>query len=96
MMTGQIKPGIDAADTFVKMLGEIHRVTPNMAQGIAGEYPTPQLLLKAFKEHGPSVLTDCRKTRNKDGGLTDTAIGQAISKRIYKVFMGLDSKSLDV
>lgn len=96
MAGGQFKSGKDATDTYIKMLEEIHHVTEKMAEGIAAEYPTPQALLKGFKENGPLALEGCRKLANKNGALTDTRLGKAISRRVYKVFMEIDPDSFDI
>ena len=37
-----------------------------------------------------------QKSANKNGALTDSRIGPAVSKRLYKVFMGLNPSSTDV
>ncbi|KKK27316.1 hypothetical protein ARAM_000468 [Aspergillus rambellii] len=66
---GQVKPGENKSDTFVKMLQEVNRVTASMAYG---------------------------KSANRNGAITDSRIGPAASKRLYKVFMGLDPASTDV
>ena len=58
MESGQVKAGEDKDDTYVKMLQEIVRVTPSIAQGIYDEYPTVISLVKAFRNHGPSILED--------------------------------------
>ena len=58
METGQVKAGEDKDDTFVKMLQEIVRVTPSIAEGIYSEYPTVISLVSAFRKHGPNVLED--------------------------------------
>jgi crossover junction endonuclease EME1 len=58
MESGQIGNGEDKDDTFVKMLQEIHHVTPPIAYGIASEYPNVISLIKAFRKHGPLVLKD--------------------------------------
>ncbi|KAI9650781.1 hypothetical protein NHQ30_000812 [Ciborinia camelliae] len=96
MAGGQFKSGKDTTDTYIKMLEEIHLVTEKMAEGIVAEYPTPQALLKGFKEGGPSALEGCRKMANKNGALTDTRIGKAISRRVYRIFTEEDPESLDV
>lgn len=96
MDSGQVKTGDGAADTFVKMLQEILRITAPVAFGIAEEYPTVQGLIKGFSEHGPLALEDCRKSANRDGAITDRRVGPAISKRVYNVFMGKDPESWDV
>jgi crossover junction endonuclease EME1 len=96
MESGQVKPGENAADTYIKMLQEIFRITAPVAYGIAAEYPTVQKLVKGLEESGPSALEDCRKCANKDGAFTDRRVGPSISKRVYKVFMGRDAGSLEV
>ncbi|KAH8696349.1 hypothetical protein BGW36DRAFT_297637 [Talaromyces proteolyticus] len=96
METGQVKTGEDKLDTFVKMLQEINRVTAPMAYGIIAKYPSVVDLLKGMKHHGPTLLEDVRKSANKNGALTDSRIGPAASKRLYKVFMGLDEESADI
>jgi crossover junction endonuclease EME1 len=96
METGQVKTGVDKVDTFVKMLQEINRVTAPMAYGITVQYPSAIDLLHAMKKHGPTLLENVRKSANKNGSLTDSRIGPAVSKRLYKVFMGLDETSADI
>ncbi|QKX58093.1 uncharacterized protein TRUGW13939_05214 [Talaromyces rugulosus] len=96
METGQVKTGEDKSDTFVKMLQEVTRVTAPMAYGIITKYPSVADLVKGMKRHGPTMLEDVRKSANKNGTLTDSRIGLAVSKRLYKVFMGLDEGSADV
>lgn len=96
MDSGQIKSGDDAADTFVKMLQEMHHITAPIAYGIAQEYPTAQKLFKGLEEHGPFALEDCRKTANKNGAFTDRRVGPSISKRVHKVFTGSDATSVNV
>ncbi|KAJ5587473.1 uncharacterized protein N7459_003238 [Penicillium hispanicum] len=96
MDTGQVKTGEDKLDTFVKMLQEVNRVTASMAYGIAGQYPCVTDLVRGMRMHGPSTLEDVRKSANKNGALTDSRIGPAASKRLFKVFTGLDSTSTDV
>ena len=95
MDIGQVKTGDDAADTYVKMLQEVQRVTPAMAYGIANLYPNVRGLVKAFRDHGPLVLEDVKKGANRDGAVTDRRLGPQVSKRLYKVFMGKDPWSTD-
>ena len=78
------------------MLQEIIRITAPVAYGIAAEYPTLQKLVRGLEENGPLALEDCRKCANKDGAFTDRRVGQAISRRVYKVFLGRDAGSWDV
>ena len=96
METGQVKAGEDAFDTYIKMLQEIVRITSPIAYGIAAEYPNLQSLIKGLRERGPECLKSCRKAMNKDGGFSDRDIGVAVSKRVYKIFLGRDAASEDI
>ena len=96
MDVGQIRTGENALDTYVKMLQEVQRVTPSMAYGIANQWKTVTDLVKAFKDEGPLMLEDVRKSANKDGALSDRRLGPAVSKRLYKVFLGRDPNSMDI
>jgi len=49
-----------------------------------------------LEEGGPSRLEGVRKCINKDGQASDRTIGQAVSKRLYKVFTGRDETSTEV
>ncbi|MCJ1472462.1 hypothetical protein MMC13_001110 [Lambiella insularis] len=96
MDVGQVKTGEDKDDTFIKMLQEIIRVTAPVACGIAAEYPNVVSLLRGFKQHGPLVLEDLKKSANRNGALTEARIGPALSKRLYKVFMSTDPTLMDI
>ena len=56
MDVGQVRTGDDKADTYVKMLQEIVRVTLPVALGIASEYPDVTSLVRGFREGGPLIL----------------------------------------
>jgi crossover junction endonuclease EME1 len=60
MDTGQVKPGEDKADTFIKMLQEVNRVTASMAYGIAARYPSVVDLVRGMRRHGPTMLEDVK------------------------------------
>ena len=60
MEGGQVKPGEDKADTFVKMLQEINRVTASMAYGIAAIYPSARDLIRGMRKYGPLILEDVK------------------------------------
>ncbi|GKZ22947.1 hypothetical protein AbraIFM66951_009305 [Aspergillus brasiliensis] len=96
MDVGQVKPGENRSDAFVKMLQEVNRVTASMACGIATQYPSAIDLVNAMRKHGPGLLEDVKKSANKNGALTDSRIGPAVSRRLYKVFMGMDPTSTDI
>lgn len=96
MESGQVKTGEDNKDTYVRMLQEIARVTQPIAYGVSIEFPSVTQLVNGLDIGGPMRLSDVRKTVNREGTLGDKAIGQAVSKRIHKVFTGRDEASTDV
>ncbi|KAI1422079.1 ERCC4 domain-containing protein [Xylaria sp. FL1777] len=96
MESGQVRTGDGAKDTYIHMLQEIARVTPPIAYGIITKYESVTDLVRGLEEEGPLALAECRKSANKDGALADRTIGQAISKRIHKIFLGRDPTSTDV
>ncbi|KAF5556704.1 crossover junction endonuclease eme1 [Fusarium phyllophilum] len=96
MESGQVKTGEDAKDTYVRMLQEIVRVTAPIAYGIAAEYGSVSSLVRGLEEYGPTRLEGVKKSANKDGAFSDRMVGQAVSRRMYKVFTGVDETSTDV
>lgn len=96
MDSGQVRTGDGPADTYVRMLQEIVRVTAPIAYGIAGQFPTVGKLVSGLEAEGPLALEAIRKSANRDGAFTDRTIGQAISRRIHKVFTGRDEASTDI
>lgn len=96
MDTGQVRTGDGAADTYVRMLQEVVRVTAPIAYGIAGQFPNVGQLVRGLEAEGPLALEGIRKSANRDGAFTDRTIGQAISRRIHKVFTGRDENSTDI
>ncbi|KAI0136858.1 ERCC4 domain-containing protein [Xylariales sp. AK1849] len=96
MESGQVKTGDGPRDTYIRMLQEVARVTAPMAYGIAVEYATVTDLVQGFEENGPLALEKCKKSANKDGALTDRTVGQAVSRRLYKIFTGKDASSTDI
>lgn len=96
MESGQVKTGDDNHDTYVKMLQEIFRVTAPIAYGVAAEFNSVTKLVEGLEKGGPNTLAEIRKSANRDGAQSDRTIGQAVSKRLYKVFTGRDETSTDV
>lgn len=60
MESGQVKTGEDKQDTFFKMLQEVVRITPPVAEGIVQKYPSVMSLTKAFQDEGPLMLQELR------------------------------------
>ncbi|KAL1890244.1 hypothetical protein Sste5346_008398 [Sporothrix stenoceras] len=96
MDSGQIATGDDAADTFLLMLQQVGRVTEAIAMGVATRYYTLPKLIQGFADDGPLALETCLRSRNRNGALSDRTVGQALSRRLYKVFTGRDPESTDV
>ncbi len=96
MDSGQVRTGENTQDTYVRMLQEIFRVTAPIAYGVASEFSTVTKLVEGLETNGPNALEQVRKSANKDGAFSDRAIGQAVSKRLYKIFTGTDETSTDV
>ena len=96
MDSGQIATGDGGGETFVLMLQQIARVTEPVALGVAARYATLPKLVRGFRDEGPLALEACLKSRNRNGALSDRAVGPALSRRIYKVLMGTDEASTDV
>ncbi|TQS36771.1 hypothetical protein Golomagni_02795 [Golovinomyces magnicellulatus] len=93
---GQIDSGKDAKDTYIKMLQQMHLVTPSVAWGIEAKYPNIQTLISGLEKEGPLALEQCRKCANKNGAYTDKRIGQAVSRRVHSVFLGQDSLTAEI
>ncbi|KAK0674536.1 putative crossover junction endonuclease EME1 [Cercophora samala] len=96
MDSGQVRTGTETKDIYVRMLQEIGRVTKPIAVGIAQEYGSISKLKQAMEEEGPLILGTVRKGTNRDGGFSDRAVGQAISRRVHKILLGRDGGSSDV
>lgn len=58
MDVGQIKSGTGVEDTFHKMLQQVHRVTPHVADSIASTYGSVHDLIRGFQRGGPYILED--------------------------------------
>lgn len=96
MESGQVRTGDDADDTYIKLLQEIVRVTAPIAWGVKAEFGSVTKLVNGFVEDGPDMLANVKKSANKDGAVSDRTVGQAVSKRLYKVFTSRDENSADV
>ncbi|KAK0706516.1 ERCC4 domain-containing protein [Lasiosphaeria miniovina] len=96
MESGQVRTGDGVRDTYVRMLQEVSRVTAPIAYGLANEFSSVSLLLRGLEEGGPLTLEGIRRSANKDGALSDRAVGPALSRRLHKIFTSTDELSTDV
>lgn len=71
MDSGQVKPGENASDTYIRMLQEISRVTASMAYGVVNQYPTVVDLVKGMRRSGPGMLEDVKVPPNPFWFLTN-------------------------
>ena len=91
------RTGVDRADTWRKMLLEIHRVTPPVAEGIAARYEHVRDLVAAFHSHGggdgagDAMLQTLPQGANVNGSVTTRTVGAALSRRVAAVFLGRDA-----
>lgn len=56
MESGQVKPGEDSFDSYIRMLQEVSRVTASMAYGVAHQHPTVVDLVRGMRRSGPGML----------------------------------------
>ncbi|KYK56271.1 hypothetical protein DCS_08241 [Drechmeria coniospora] len=96
MEGGQVRSGDDAEDTYIKMMQEIARITAPIAYGVAAEFGSVTKLVEGLETGGPETLEGVQRSTDRHGRLSDRVIGPAVSKRVYKVFMGRDDTSTDV
>ena len=96
MEAGQVRTGDGPADTYLRMLQEVSRVTAPVAHGVASEFGSVSELIRRLEHGGPLALQDVRKCANKDGAFSDRRVGPALSRRLHKVFTGTDERSMDI
>lgn len=96
MDAGQVRSGEDGRDAYVKLLQEVNRVTAPVAYGVAAEFESVGELVRGLEGRGPLGVAECRKGVNREGELGERTVGQALSRRFYKVFTGRDEESTDV
>ncbi|SPQ27515.1 15051df4-b2ac-4598-8de6-1e04773b32fa [Thermothielavioides terrestris] len=96
METGQVRTGDGPRDTYVRVLQEIARVTAPIAYGIAAEFGSLPELVRGLQAGGPLALERVRRSVNKEGEVGERTVGQAVSRRLYKIFMGRDESSTDI
>jgi crossover junction endonuclease EME1 len=58
MEGGQFKSASTPEEIFLKMLQQVHRVTPQIAEAITGKYKSVDSIVKAFRADGPLILAD--------------------------------------
>lgn len=91
---GAKRTGAYRADTWRKMLQEIHRITPPVAESIAACYEHVGDLVAAFRSRGGgdgAMLQTLPQGANLNGSVTTRTVGAALSRRVAAVFLGRDA-----
>ncbi|KAJ7193517.1 hypothetical protein GGX14DRAFT_701109 [Mycena pura] len=96
--------GADLADTWTKMLAQVHRVTEAGAAGIAARFPTPRALFSAYEDvtdasadewaARDAVVMNCTVSHRVDGTAKDRAVGPALSRVVGTVMWERDPLAL--
>ncbi|KXS11888.1 hypothetical protein M427DRAFT_60032 [Gonapodya prolifera JEL478] len=91
-----IRSGSGNADTWLKILMGMHRLTETHARAIAEVYPTMQQLMDAYSRCGANVAKASKllaEIQVNNGTLTEPSwrkIGPALSSRMYSFFAACD------
>ncbi|KAJ7084580.1 hypothetical protein B0H15DRAFT_910856 [Mycena belliarum] len=90
--------GTGLADTWLKMLQQVHRVTKHGAQGITEAFPTAHALFEAY-EDAPArarddLLAGCTVSHRIDGVAKPRPLGAALSQVVGTVIYGTDPLQL--
>ena len=97
MESGQVRTGDGPRDTYVRALQEVARLTAPVAHGLAAAFPSLPRLVRALEERGPLALERVPRCVSSDGAVSaDRTVGQALSRRLYKIFTGRDETSTDI
>ncbi|KAJ7151212.1 hypothetical protein C8R46DRAFT_1358103 [Mycena filopes] len=90
--------GTSPTDTWVKMLGQVHRLTSAGAEGIVDEFPTVNSLFTAY-EHADErqrdrLVMECKIGHRADGVAKERNVGQALSQVVGTVMYSNDPLQL--
>ncbi|KAJ7027973.1 hypothetical protein C8F04DRAFT_1007823 [Mycena alexandri] len=93
------KTGTSPADTWVKMLGQVHRLTSAGAEGIAEAFPTANSLFTAYEQavdarERDRLVMGCQIKRRADGVAKERSVGQALSQVVGTVMYSADPLQL--
>ncbi|KAG8692972.1 hypothetical protein FRC09_010833 [Ceratobasidium sp. 395] len=95
----KVKCGTSKADTYKKMLQQIHGITESAADGIMEKAPTLRSLFEGYdEENDPHTRHERLKqvmiSNRKDGVAKSRILNQALSKKIHDVMWGQDPLTL--
>ncbi|KAF6200385.1 hypothetical protein GE061_006688 [Apolygus lucorum] len=71
-------------EMFTKQLVQLHGLSADRAWSIASTYKTPKVMIEAFLDSGPNLLT------NLEYGLLNKKIGAAISGNLHRFYTSLN------
>lgn len=83
---GQVRTGSDPADTFLKMLQEVLRVTLPIARAITSRYADVTALTQVFRRAGQDALEDVCIGNTREGLASTRRVGPTLSRHIYNIF----------
>ncbi|KAJ7785494.1 hypothetical protein B0H14DRAFT_3893716 [Mycena olivaceomarginata] len=93
--------GTTFADTWVKMLGQVHRMTEHGARGIAAPraFPTANALFEAYRTAPDARARDglvmhCKISHRADGAAKERPVGAALAQVVGTVMYGTDPLQL--
>ncbi|KAG8751763.1 hypothetical protein FRC12_012268 [Ceratobasidium sp. 428] len=95
----KVKCGTSKADTYKKMLQQIHGITESAADGIMEKAPTLRSLFEGYdEENDPHTRHERLKqvmiSNRKDGVAKSRILNQALSKKVHDVMWGQDPLTL--
>ncbi|KAJ7263647.1 hypothetical protein B0H12DRAFT_1103274 [Mycena haematopus] len=93
------RTGASLQDTWVKMLGQIHRITPAAATGIAAAHPTAHALFSAYaaapgERERDALVRGCEISHRVDGVANKRPVGAALAQVVGTVMYGRDPLQL--
>ncbi|KAJ7723845.1 hypothetical protein DFH07DRAFT_946470 [Mycena maculata] len=90
--------GANLADTWQKMIKQVHRMTESGAQGIVEVFPTANMLFEAYEAAHPAardgMVADCMIKHRVDGVANPRKVNGALSKVVGTVMFGEDPLTL--
>ncbi|KAJ6592431.1 hypothetical protein B0H19DRAFT_1087822 [Mycena capillaripes] len=91
--------GTSLADTWVKMLEQVHRLTGPGARGIADEFPTAHSLFEAYEQAPDArardgLVANCKISHRVDGVAKERLVNQALSQVVGTVMYSEDPLQL--
>ncbi|KAJ1962007.1 hypothetical protein GGI12_002917 [Dipsacomyces acuminosporus] len=83
-----VKSGTDLTDSWIRALSQIPKITPNVAQHIVSEYPTPKCLFDSWNRL--STTSEKEQMLAQLVVSSGRKLGTVMSTRIYRLFNETD------